>query len=105
ERRPVTPEVAGSSPVAPALYTSSAPPESARGVQLLLLGHREDVRSAELAHELGVVSVDVLGDLGDQLFVGVSPQDLSAFTIDQLGHRSPFSARPSVRLCRARVPI
>jgi SARP family transcriptional regulator, regulator of embCAB operon len=53
---------------------------------LLLLRHAEDVVSRELAHELGVIALDVGLDLGDELGVAPGPDRLPALAVDDLRH-------------------
>jgi hypothetical protein len=54
------------------------------------LRHRENVLTGELADELGVVAVDVVGDVSDEFVIVIAADDLAAFAVDELGHLDSF---------------
>src|SRR3954452_21798492 len=58
---------------------------------LRLLRHGEQVLARDLPDELGMVAVDVVLRSREQLVVGLTTDDASAFTVDQLCHRSSSS--------------
>ena len=64
---------------------------------LRLLSHPEDVLSAQLADEVGVIAPDMRLGGRYELVVGVPSDDLAALAIDQLPHGSPLLDRGIVQ--------
>jgi hypothetical protein len=68
-----------------------APETSGLLCRLGLLGHRDDVVTAELADQLRVVSLDVRSDGLDQFIVGLGADHFAALAVHNARHcRPPF---------------
>src|SRR6185437_539319 len=64
------------------------PPRPSRS---LGLGHPQDLVTRHAPDHVGMVFLDVLLDVRDQLVIGLAAQGLAARAVDFLGHRSSWS--------------